>query len=114
MQTPPMGFVDVRDVTAAQVAGIKTPGRNRVLLAGEWFEVKDAVDHIAVARPELADRLTNAVIDNTRAVEVLGVQVISWKEMIVDTIDSLVKLEKEWQEAGVDVETTLKKSFWRA
>jgi len=122
MQTPAMGFVDVRDVAAALVAGIKTPGQNRVLLTGEWFEVKDAVDYIGVVRPELKSRLpkllptgqTRAVIDNTRALEVLGVRVTPWKDMVIDATDFMLKLEVQWQNAGVEVEATLQKSIWRA
>jgi len=122
LQTPAMGFVDVRDVAAALVAGIKTTGRNRVLLTGEWFEVKDAVDHIGAVRPELAGRLpklvptgqTGAVIGSARALEVLGVRVTPWKKMVIDAIDFMVKLEVEWQKAGVDVEATLQRSIWRA
>lgn len=113
----------MKDVAAALVAGIRTPGRNRILLAGEWFEIKDAVEHIASVRPELKNRLMNPggpthpkiMIDNTRAYEILGIEpVSSWKDNVIETIDFLVKLEKEWVESGVDIRSTLQASDWRA
>lgn len=116
------GIVDVKDVAAALVAGIRTPGRNRILLSGEWFEIKDALELIANARPELKDRLITHIgpsqprvfVDNTRAYEILGLKPVgSWKDNLLETIDYLVKLEKDWVEVGVDIETKLKATFWR-
>jgi nucleoside-diphosphate-sugar epimerase len=123
LTTPMLGFVDVRDVAAGLVAGIRTPGKNRVLLASEWFDVKDAVDHISSVRPELKGRLptlvpggqTAAVIDSSRAVRVLGVSPVrDWRDSVTETIDYLVKLEKEWKSSGVDLDNTLRSSYWRA
>jgi len=57
---------------------------------------------------------TRAVIDNTRALEVLGVRVTPWKDMVIDATDFMLKLEVQWQNAGVEVEATLQKSIWRA
>lgn len=121
--TPGAGFVDVRDVARGLVAGIKTPGRNRILLSGEWFEYKEAIDYIASVRPELKDRLANIVsagqtrgiVDNARAQEVLGIQaVIPWKQSVIEVVDTLIKIEKDWTGAGVDIEETLKKNDRRA
>src|SRR5882762_3391616 len=87
--TPNFGFVDVREVAAGIVAGIRTPGRNRILLTGEWFDYKDAVEYIAAIRPELKNRLatpiptgqTEGVIGNARAQQILGLPPArSWKE----------------------------------
>ena len=109
--SPVFGFVDIRDVAEAQVAGIKTPGHHRVLIgSSEWFDLRDAVDHLTTARPELKDRLANPVsmgrtvpaIDNARVVDLLGVSVTPWRKTVEDGIDSLSKVEKEWIGAGVD------------
>lgn len=118
----PLGFVDVRDVTAGLIAGIKAPGRNRVPFTGEWFELKDAVEYIASVRPELKGRLANivptgqtkAIVDTSKALKVLGLKSRPWKETVLQTIDFLVKLEKDWQEQGVDIDAKLKKNEWRA
>lgn len=115
--TPTIGFVDVRDVAGGIIAGIDTPGRNRVLLTGEWFEYKDAVEYIASVRPELKGRLANPIptgqtdglIDNTKAQQVLGIPPArSWKKSLIEAVDNLVQLEKDWVAAGVDLDTTLK------
>lgn len=112
-RSPGFGFVDVRDVAEAQVAGIKTPGHHRVLIgSSEWFDLRDAVDHLTTARPELKHRLANPVsmgrtvpaIDNARVVDLLGVSVTPWRKTVEDGIDNLLKVEEEWREAGVDNE----------
>jgi nucleoside-diphosphate-sugar epimerase len=117
--TPFAGFIDVRDVAAAIIRGIKTPGRVRALLTGEWFDLKDAADYIASVRPELKDRLADparsddekGVIDNTRAYEALGLSpVMPWRESVLETIDVLLKVEKDWVAQGIDIENTLKKN----
>lgn len=121
-QTPPFGFVDVRDVAAGLIAGIKVTGRNRVPLTGEWFELKDAVEYIASVRPELKSRLanivptgqTNGILDNSKALEVLGIKPRSWKESVINTIDYLVEVEKAWEGQGIDIESRLKRNEWRA
>jgi len=108
--SPAFGFVDVRDVAKAQVAGIKTPGHHRVLIGSpEWFDLRNAVDHLTTARPGLKDRLANPVsmertvpaVDNARAINLLGVSVTPWRKTVEDGIDSLLRVEKEWEEAGV-------------
>ena len=109
--SPGFGFIDIRDAAKAQVAGIKTPGHHRVLIASpEWFDLKDAVDHLTSARPELKDRLANPVsmgktvptVDNARAIDLLGISLTPWRKTVEDGIDSLLKVEKEWRGAGVD------------
>lgn len=122
VQTYGFGYVDVRDVAAGLIAGIKTSGRNRVPFTGEWFELKDAVEYVASIRPELKDRLaaivptgqTEASVDTSKALRVLGLKPRSWKETVIETIDYLVKLEKDWEIRGVDLDTQLKQNEWRA
>lgn len=111
LASPSLGFVDIRDVAKAQVAAIETPGHHRVLIGSSgWFDLRDAVDYLITSRPELKDRLANPVstgravpaIDNARVIDLLGVSVIPWTKTVEDGIDSLLKVEKEWKEAGVD------------
>lgn len=119
----PIGYIDVRDVAACLIAGARTPGKNRILVSGEWFEYEDALEYIAEARPELKARLptipragiTKGVIDNARAKEVLGVPLTRpWKQSLLDAVDDVIKVEKEWVEKGVDVENGLKQNKWRS
>lgn len=109
--TPSIGFVDIRDVAEAQVAGIRTPGNHRVLIGSpEWYNLKDVVNYLATARPELKDRLANPlvvrravpVLDNARVVNILGVSITPWRKTVEDGLDSLLKVEKEWKEAGIE------------
>lgn len=108
--------VDVRDVAKALVLGLKAPpasqvGRKRILLSGEWFSAKDAVELIASARPELRNRLAKAVfnappvpkctLDLSRAKEVLGLEFTDWKDTVLAAVDDLVKLEAQWKAKGV-------------
>jgi len=117
--TLPMGHVDVRDVAAAMVAGIKVIGNHRLILTGEWFDWADAVKHIAATRPELVPRLVKIgstsqdrpIVDNKKALETLGITLTPWKKTIDDGIDALLKLEKDWTEKGADI-TGLKDNEW--
>lgn len=121
LQTSPLGFVDVRDVAAGLIAGLKATGLNRVPFTGKWFDLKDAVDYLAIKRPELKGRLASivpidtkeALIDTSKAAVLLGLKPRAWQETVLDTIDYLVQLEKDWAEQGVDVEATLKNNEWR-
>lgn len=81
-------------------------------MSGDWFSPKEAVEHIAKVRPELKDRISlNAKnagdevgernIDNTRMKEVLGIEPRPWKETVIDAVDSLLGLEKEWRKKGL-------------
>lgn len=121
-RTPVYGFVDVKDVAAGLVSGIRAKGRNRALLTGEFFELKDAIDYLSTVRPELKGRLidpeptgqTKSLIDNKRAFEILGLKSVSpWRDNVLETVDYVLKIEKEWLAAGVDIESTLKASGWR-
>jgi nucleoside-diphosphate-sugar epimerase len=122
ISTSNLGFVDVRDVARGLVAGIKTPGRHRALLSGEWFELKDAVDYISVVRPSVKSRLpkltpsgqTQAIVDNTSTEEALKFKVRSWRDSVLETVDALIRLEREWVDAGVDLDDTMRKTGNRA
>jgi len=83
-------------------------GRKRILMSGEWFSWKDAVELVATERPQLKDRLSVGArsagpapavtpIDNTRAEEVLGLKFTPWKVTVIDAVDSLLELEKGWK-----------------
>ena len=119
LSTLPIGHIDVRDIAAAMVASIKVKGTHRLLLTGEWFDYADAVKHIAATRPELTPRLIKTtptgqnrpIIDNKKAFEVLGITLTPWKKTIDDGLDSVLKLEKDWTEGGVDL-TPLKNNQW--
>lgn len=119
LPTLAMGHVDVRDVAAAMVAGIKVIGNHRLLLTGEWFDWADAVKHIAITRPELVPRLLTIrptdqdrpIIDSKKALETLGITLTPWQKTIDDGIDALLKLEKDWTERGADL-TGLKNNEW--
>lgn len=119
LNTLPIGHVDVRDVAAAMVAAIKTKGNHRLLLTGEWFDYADVVKHIAVTRPELVPRLikttskgqTRPIMDNKKALEVLGITLTPWKKTVDDGLDAVLKLEKDWTEKGVDL-APLKDNEW--
>ncbi|OBZ70868.1 hypothetical protein A0H81_09122 [Grifola frondosa] len=89
--------------------------RKRILMSGEWFSFKDAVEYIAEVRPELRDRLAvdarsapatpQTSIDNTRAREVLGLkEMVPWRDTVLAAVDDLIKLEKEWASKGLTVQ----------
>jgi len=117
--TLPMGHIDVRDVAAALVAGIKVKGSHRLLLTGEWFDWADAIKYIATTRPELAPRLIKTgstgqdrpIINNKKALEVLGITLTPWRNSIDDGLDAMLTLEKDWTEKGIDL-TGLKNNEW--
>lgn len=111
VETPAVGFVDVRDVAIGLVKGQKTPGKHRIVFSGEWFTFEEAIDYIASIRPELKGRLAttsktaqkNSLVDNSKAALVLDLTPRSWKESIQDAIDDLLKLEKSWIEEGIKI-----------
>lgn len=121
VQTFPFGYVDVRDVAAGLIAGIKVLGRNRIPLTGEFFDLKEAVEYVSSVRPELKGRLatippsgqTNVVVDTSKESDVLGVKPRAWKDTVIQTIDYLLQLEKDWEGQGVDLESRLKQNEWR-
>lgn len=114
---PPFsGYIDVRDVARAHVAALNSPpesaiGRKRLPMASPHdLNYKKAHEYIAEKRPELKSRLVNInevpifpldrmIVDLERVEQVTGVKVdsyIPWQDTILDTIDALIKIEKEW------------------
>lgn len=121
LPTESLGYVDVRDVAAALVAATRIKGQHRLPFSGEFFDHTEAFPYIASVRPELKDRLAKATsngqtkpaIDATPALKVLGLPGLTpWKQSVVDAVDSIVQTEKEWIEAGVDVEEKLARNQW--
>lgn len=111
VDTPPVGFVDVRDVAIGLVKGQKAPGKHRIVFCGEWFTFEEAIEYIASIHPELRGRLAtasltaqkNSILDNSKAALVLGLTPRSWKESVRDGVDDLLKLEKSWIAQGIEV-----------
>jgi nucleoside-diphosphate-sugar epimerase len=118
------GSSDVRDVARIHVEALtsapeSTIGRKRLPIASPYDgNYKQAVQFIAEAHPELKDRLVDVntapqfpvdklPVDLKRVQDVTGVKVDSyhtWKETVLDTIDSLLALEKGWVSGGYKVE----------
>lgn len=112
---PHPSSVDVRDVARALVLSLTAPptaqvGHKRILMSGEWFVPAEAVAYVAEARPELKGRLSEAWkkevttptnnIDNSRAKEVLGLELTDWRKTVLDGVDSLIALETKWKNQG--------------
>jgi len=115
---------DVRDVARMHVGALNSPlessiGRKRVPISSPYDgNYKEAVQFVAAAHPELKDRLVDAStapqfpidklpVDLERVEDVTGVKIDSyytWKETVLDTIDSLLALEKGWVSEGYEVE----------
>jgi len=126
------GYVDVRDVARAVVAGIdpKVPGNHRLLLSSSpWFDNGDIPAHIAKIRPDLKDRVIKgessewkafiAKEEIQKAVDVLGFgEMTPWQKTVEDSLKSILEMEKIWKEKGVDVDEVLGKNwslqFWNA
>ena len=111
VDTPALGFVDVRDVAIGLVRGQKTPGKHRIVFGGEWFTFEEAIDYIASIHPELKGRLAtanptaqkNTLLDISKAALVLNLTPRSWKESIREGIEDLIKLEESWIAQGVEI-----------
>lgn len=118
------GNTDIRDVARIHVEALTSApesiiGRKRLPIASPFDgNYKEAVLFIADAHPELRDRLIDAntapkfpadklPVDLKRVADVTGVKVDSyhtWKETILDTIDSLLAVEKSWASQGYEIE----------
>lgn len=107
--------IDVRDVARACALALKAPptsvvGQKRFPLSGSFLPYKEVIEYIAHERPELAARLNKAaassgqaplqIIDNSRAEAVLGLEFTPWKKTVLDSVDYLVELEKDWLSKG--------------
>ena len=114
VETPALGFVDVRDVAIGLVKGQKSQGKHRIIFGGEWFTYEQAVDYIASMHPELQGRLATVIpnahkssrLDISEAALVLGLTPRPWEETIRDAVQDLLKLEKSWIEQGMKVKGT--------
>jgi nucleoside-diphosphate-sugar epimerase len=118
------GSVDVRDVARIHVEALHSPpessvGRKRLIVSSPYDgSYKQAVQFVAEAHPELKARLVDPdnvpkfavdkiAVDLQRVADVTGVQVDSyhsWKDTVLNTIDALLALEKEWVSKGYKVE----------
>jgi len=121
LPTESLGYTDVRDVAAALVAATRVRGQHRLPFSGEFFDHTEAFPYLASVRPELKDRLAKAtstgqtkpVIDATPALKVMGLPALTpWKQSVLDAVDAIVQVEKEWIAAGVDVKEKLAKNQW--
>ena len=106
---PPLN-IDVRDVARAHVLALKVPPSDtlkRFLLSSSKFTWKEAVEFLAQARPELKGRLPVitgkepavppfATLDTSATETILGLKsYVKWQDTVLDTIDDLVRVEKE-------------------
>ncbi|KAH7913248.1 hypothetical protein BJ138DRAFT_1099615 [Hygrophoropsis aurantiaca] len=121
LSTDPM---DVRDTAKVHVAALTAPpgsviGHKRLLLSSvHELSYEAALKLIADKRPELKDRLVSTSklptypvlkldVDLERVTQVTGVDSStfhSWEETILDTVDSLIALEKDWKNKGYKVD----------
>jgi nucleoside-diphosphate-sugar epimerase len=107
---PPMS-VDVRDVARAHVLALKVPPSadepKRFIVSSNRFTWKEATEFIAQVRPELKGRLPVitgaeppappfARFDTSATENILGLRnYVKWQDTVLDTIDDLVRVEKE-------------------
>ncbi len=110
VRAPPLN-VDVRDVARAHVLALKVPPSadepKRFILSSSRFTWKEAVEFIAQARPELKGRLPvitgkeppvppYAILDTSATENILGIgNYVKWQDTVLDTIDDLLRVEKE-------------------
>jgi len=110
-QTPPLGFVDTRDVAASLIAGLGVPGHTRNIVASPWFDLTEAVAYVGEIHPELKDELPKLIATGQKkspfapepSLKRLGIEVKPWKETVRDAVGDLLRIEKEWVSKGVDV-----------
>ncbi|KAH9065276.1 NAD-P-binding protein [Lactarius vividus] len=107
---PPLN-VDVRDVARAHVLALKLPPSSespkRFILSTSRFTWKDAIELLAVKRPELKERLPVITgyeppvgpfitLDTSKTESVLGMKnYMKWQDTVLDTVDDLLRVEKE-------------------
>jgi nucleoside-diphosphate-sugar epimerase len=108
---PPPRSVDVRDVARAHVLALKVPPSDTlkrfILSSSNMFAWKEAVEFLAQARPELKGRLPVitgkeppyppfSTLDTSATQAILGLKsCIKWQDTVLDTIDDLLRVEKE-------------------
>lgn len=103
---PPTGvflWVDVRDVALAHVRAIEVAeaGGQRFFVTAGHYSNKDIVDTIREAFPDLESKLPPKDapsdmpadvygVDNSKAIQVLGLKYRSLKDSVTDTVKSLL------------------------
>ena len=110
-QTPPLGFVDIRDVAAGLIAGLNVPGHTRNIITSPWFDLTEAVAYVGETHPELKNELPKLTATGQKespfateaSLKRLGIKVNPWKETVRGTVDDLLRIEGEWVSKGVDV-----------
>lgn len=110
----PLWWIDVRDVARSLVAALKAPstaqiGRKRLLISSEYHHASELADLVRKERPQLADRVNKQaesapqlkqIVFNERFKEVLGFELVPWKQTILDGVDTIVALEEYWNAQG--------------
>jgi len=112
----PPHSVDVRDVARAHVLALKLPPSpvetKRFILSSNVAPWTEVIEFLATARPELKERLpvitgkeapvgAFVTLDDSATRDVLGLKsYIRWQDTIVDTLDDLLRVEKEQQPAA--------------
>lgn len=123
------GYQDVRDVAAAHVLALTSPpttevGRKRIILSSPYdLNYTWLINLIAEKRPVLKDRLTRVPapvfpsdkndIDFKRIEDVLGFRKEDYKgveETVLEMVDNLIEVEKEWIAKGVRIDIPLELS----
>ena len=108
IRAPPFN-VDARDIACAHVLALKVPPSDKVkrfVISSSKFTWVEAVEVLAQERPELKGRLPTitgnepplkfATLDTSTTESVLGLEdYIKWQDTILDTVDDLVRVEKE-------------------
>ncbi|KAF8828467.1 hypothetical protein HHX47_DHR3000261 [Lentinula edodes] len=119
-------YLDVRDAAKAHLLALDSAptsqvGRKRIMISSPHEVVfANIISTINAKRPELKDRLiktpprefpyTRLDVDLKRLEEVLKMKVEDFTPLddtFLDTIDSLLTLEKQWTAAGFDVKIPL-------
>ncbi|KAK0193281.1 hypothetical protein F5146DRAFT_375744 [Armillaria mellea] len=118
------GAIDVRDTARAHVLALESPlsskiGRKRVaIVCPRECSYRVAIETIARERPELKERLADArmapewpsntlPLDWKRIEEVIGIRpdsFVPWEKTILDSVDSLLRIEKIWKEKGLKLQ----------
>ncbi|THH31769.1 hypothetical protein EUX98_g2423 [Antrodiella citrinella] len=109
-------FVDIRDVARALVLALDSPptskvGQKRILISSEWVQPSDIIALVVKERPALKDRINEEfktapggitpIVDNKRLKEVLGMEVTPWQKTVLDGVDAILEMEKEWKKRGL-------------
>jgi len=107
-------FVDVRDVSRAHILSLSNPATSnqRILLVSGLISPQLVINHIRKHFPELRDRVIEGNPDQTlpdnvqptgwdtqKSYDVFGKEwsYINIETSVVDTVDNLLRLEREWK-----------------